>query len=41
LAANYLGDPGKWRQIARANNINDPLNILPGTQISIPGGGKP
>ncbi len=41
LAANYLGDPGKWRQIAEANNINDPLNILPGTQISIPGGGKP
>src|SRR6266581_921674 len=23
LAANYLGDPGRWRQIAEANNIDD------------------
>ncbi len=41
LAATYLGDPGKWRQIAQANNIDNPLNIQPGTQLTIPGGSKP
>ncbi len=41
LAATYLGDPGNWREIARTNNIDDPLNIPPGTQLRIPGGGKP
>lgn len=38
LSANFLGDPSKWRQIAEANNIDDPLNIPSGTQLSIPGG---
>lgn len=38
LSANYLGDPGKWRQIAEANNIDDPLNVPSGTPLSIPGG---
>lgn len=38
LASKFLGDPGAWRQIAEANNIDDPFNILPGTQLTIPGG---
>lgn len=41
LAARYLGDPGKWRQIAEMNHIDDPLHILPGTQLRIPGGSRP
>ncbi|GHO83198.1 CIS tube protein [Dictyobacter formicarum] len=40
LAADYLGDPGLWRLIAQANNIDDPFHIPPGTQLIIPGGGK-
>ncbi|HEY7313289.1 MAG TPA: LysM peptidoglycan-binding domain-containing protein [Gemmataceae bacterium] len=36
LAYDYLGDPSLWRQIADANNIEDPLNIPPGTPLTIP-----
>lgn len=39
LASDYLGDPAQWRAIAQANNIDDPFNIPPGTQLVIPGGG--
>lgn len=38
LAATLLGDPAKWRQIAEANNIDDPFHIPLGTQLTIPGG---
>lgn len=38
IAAAYLGDPGRWRRIADANNIKDPLDVPPGTRLVIPGG---
>ncbi|GHO90345.1 peptidoglycan-binding protein [Reticulibacter mediterranei] len=40
LAGTQLGDPGQWRQIAEANNIDDPFHIPPGTPLIIPRGGK-
>jgi Contractile injection system tube protein/LysM domain len=39
LAAQYLGDPSRWREIAKANGIVDPLNLVPGTPLQIPTGG--
>jgi nucleoid-associated protein YgaU len=36
LANDYLGDPSLWRQIAQANNIDDPFRIPPGTPLTIP-----
>lgn len=41
IAAALLGDPARWRDIARANNIDDPFRILPGTPLKVPGGGRP
>lgn len=43
LAGAYLGDPSLWRQIAQANQIVDPLNLLVGQVLRIPstGGGQP
>lgn len=38
LAAIYLGDPGRWREIARANDIDDPFHIPAGRPLVIPGG---
>lgn len=29
-------DPGKWRIIAEANEIDDPLDLIPGTMLSLP-----
>ncbi len=41
LAADFIGDPGRWRDIAEANNIDDPFHIQPGTALVIPRkGGK-
>ncbi|WP_284740857.1 CIS tube protein [Amycolatopsis sp. RTGN1] len=40
LAALYLGDAGRWRDIARANAMDDPFALPPGTQLVIPGGGR-
>ena len=37
LAAAFLGDPGRWREIARANDVDDPLVLEPGTSLIIPG----
>ncbi|HEY3866811.1 MAG TPA: hypothetical protein VGM10_00595 [Actinocrinis sp.] len=34
-AANY-GRPGAWRQIARANGVDDPLRMKPGTMLFLP-----
>jgi len=39
LAAAFLGDPALWRDIARANNIDDPFNLQPGRPLVIPSGG--
>ncbi|MCX5357762.1 LysM peptidoglycan-binding domain-containing protein [Streptomyces sp. NBC_00124] len=36
IAGAYLGDPGLWREIARANRIDDPLNLPPGRTLVIP-----
>lgn len=37
LAHAYLGDPGRWREIAEANGIDDPLHLPPGAALLIPG----
>lgn len=36
MAISVYGDVAKWKEIARANNISNPLEILPGTIIKIP-----
>ncbi len=36
LAARYYGDATKWRRIAEANEVRDPLAIQPGTPLKIP-----
>jgi hypothetical protein len=45
LAATYLGDPSRWRLIADANRILDPLSLGVGTSLVIPSpgpsGGRP
>jgi nucleoid-associated protein YgaU len=39
LAAAYLGDAALWRDIAQANNIDDPFNLLVGLPLVIPARG--
>jgi nucleoid-associated protein YgaU len=36
IAAREYGDPNKWRPIARANNIDNPLTIPAGQALKIP-----
>jgi len=36
LASKLLGDASVWREIALLNNIDNPLNIPPGTTLLIP-----
>lgn len=36
MAQNEYGDMAKWKVIARANDISNPLDILPGTIVKIP-----
>jgi hypothetical protein len=36
LADKVYGDPGRWRVIAEANNIDNPRLLAPGTELSIP-----
>jgi nucleoid-associated protein YgaU len=36
IAADEYDDPGQWRPIARANGILDPLQVTPGTVLTIP-----
>lgn len=36
LATSRYGRPGAWRQIARANAIDDPLRVRPGTVVYLP-----
>lgn len=36
FAAREYGDPSKWRNIAIANNIDNPRILKPGTEIIIP-----
>ena len=37
IADAYLGDAGRWREIARANQIVDPLALTTGASLVIPG----
>ncbi len=36
IAANVYGDPSLWRLIARANDIDDPSSLAPGSLLRIP-----
>lgn len=36
IAAAALGDPARWREIADANGLDDPLNIPPGATLKVP-----
>lgn len=36
VAADRYGGPGAWRQIARANAVDDPLRVRPGTLLYLP-----
>lgn len=36
LADRYYGEPGKWRLIAKANNIKDPAKLKTGRKLRIP-----
>lgn len=36
IAAQYYGDSTRWRSLAEANAITDPLALRPGTVIAIP-----
>lgn len=38
VAAQNLGSPANWRDIAQANNITNPLALRPGQNLRIPGG---
>lgn len=40
LAATFLGDPARWREIADRNGVDDPLALVPGTVLVIPDGGR-
>ncbi|MBK7616979.1 MAG: hypothetical protein IPJ08_21955 [Burkholderiales bacterium] len=40
IAAAVLGDPARWREVAEANGIDDPLNIPPGITLQVPQGGQ-
>jgi hypothetical protein len=36
IAARYYGDSTRWRALASANGIEDPLSLRPGGMLSIP-----
>lgn len=38
IAAAYLGDAGRWREIATANKVGNPFDLTPGTSLVIPSG---
>lgn len=37
ISAVHLGDATKWRMVAEANGIEDPLALRPGSLLAIPG----
>ncbi|MYW16669.1 LysM peptidoglycan-binding domain-containing protein, partial [Streptomyces sp. SID2955] len=37
LAWREYGDPTAWRTIAEANGIDDPMALVPGTELVVPG----
>ena len=36
ISARYYGDSTKWRLLARANGIEDPLAVRAGSLLSVP-----
>jgi len=36
ISARYYGDSTRWRDLAAANGIEDPLAVRPGTLLSVP-----
>jgi len=36
ISAKYYGDSTRWRLLADANGIEDPLGIRPGSLITVP-----
>ena len=36
ISAHYYGDATRWRQLAIANRVEDPLTIRPGSLLSVP-----
>ena len=36
IAYDAYGDPTQWRTIAEANDIDDPLRLRRGSELSIP-----
>lgn len=39
LASSALGDPQRWRQLAEHNAIGNPMDVVPGTVLSVPRSG--
>ena len=37
IAARYYGDATRWRPLAAANGVADPLRLVPGTLLAVPG----
>jgi nucleoid-associated protein YgaU len=36
IATDRYGSPGRWRQLAEKNGIEDPLRVRPGDQVYLP-----
>lgn len=36
IATDRYGSPGRWRQLAEANHIDDPLRVRPGDRVYLP-----
>ncbi|MFD2673192.1 CIS tube protein [Marinicrinis sediminis] len=36
IADDEYDDPGKWREIAEANQIDNPRSVKPGTELTVP-----
>jgi len=36
IAADVYGDPSQWRRIATANGIENPLDVPPGSKLTLP-----
>jgi hypothetical protein len=36
ISARYYGDSTRWRELANANGIEDPLNVRPGSLLTVP-----
>ena len=36
VASDEYDNPAEWRRVARANGIDDPMSVLPGTKLIVP-----